>query len=89
MCHASRTLTSATKSADSEIKLRITSAGVYEAFTAMWFGGGDGGGDGDDFRRAICETLRLAVISSVASSRKETPTTGERGFEMTRLRDDL
>lgn len=29
MCHAAHTLTSAAKSADSEIKLRITSAGVH------------------------------------------------------------
>jgi len=53
---------------------------VYEAFTAMRFGG-------DDFRRAVYETLRLAVISSVASSVERN--TEERGFEMTRLRDDL
>lgn len=57
----SHTLTSAAKSADSEIKLRITSAGVHEAFaTAATFEG------------AVCETLRLAVISSVASSRQYT-----------------
>lgn len=47
------TLTSTAKSTDSEIKLRITSAGVHEAAAT--------------FEGAVCETLRLAVISLVGS----------------------
>lgn len=54
-------------------------ARVYEAFTAVSLGGGGGGGG--DFRRAVCETLRLAVISSMASSRQCGEKRRQRGKE--------
>ncbi|KAL0106838.1 hypothetical protein PUN28_015409 [Cardiocondyla obscurior] len=81
-----RTLTSPAESANSEIKLRITSAGVHEAFAAV------------KVRRRRLSKGRFARLydsqlfprwRTRGSARRETPTTGERGFEMTRLRDDL
>lgn len=78
----SHTLTSAAKLADSEIKLRITSAGVHETFAAVTL---DGGGD---FRRG---GLRDFTTRSYFLGGELAATRGKRNADNRgkRLRNDL